>query len=391
MNQDIHLYPSMTYAGSDIGESSFNSGESAVARDETSKLCDESSVIHGGDLYSASRHYGIPLDYWIDLSTGINPDPYPVADPDPIAFQRLPYLSPLLLERASGYYGNAQLLPISGTQTAIQSLPGCLTSFPLLVPRIGYQEHALQWSKSGAEIISYPSFDQEEASDFIDRYLQKNRCCHLLVINPNNPTGMRFPPEKLREWADRLDEGCYLIVDEAFMDLTPDESVLTHHFTGNMVVLRSFGKFFGLAGIRLGFMFGNPTIRNRVQQVAGVWNVNGPAQSIAIDAFANHLWHRKARYRIQTSATYTETLFRGMMEVLNPLQSTHQGLFSSYLIKTDLAREAQSFLAERGILVRVINVNGKYSLLRTGLVNPADTASCKRIEQAVTSYFLKRK
>ncbi|OZG72801.1 threonine-phosphate decarboxylase [Hahella sp. CCB-MM4] len=345
-------------------------------------------MLHGGDIFTASRRYGIPVNQWIDLSTGINPDPYPVRDIPSTAFQSLPYESPEFLEQASAYYGNASLLPVCGTQMAIQALPYCLPSAPVLIPEIGYQEHAAQWIKSGAEVSRYPSFDVQVCRRWIEQRINENSRCHLVIINPNNPTGLRFSPEQLKQWAERLDQGGFLIVDEAFMDLTPGDSVLSHHFSSNMIVLRSFGKFFGLAGLRLGFVFAQEAILRRLREHCGVWTVNGPAQAIAAEAFADTAWQQNARERIAIAAEYTESLMRPIVDRMEPLQRIREGLFSSYLVKTDVALEAQNFLAQKGILVRVVDVDESYSLLRTGLLNPEHMHKCQRVEQAASTFTL---
>jgi len=346
--------------------------------------------LHGGDIISASQRYGLPPDQWVDLSTGINPIPYFTGPIPTAAFHRLPYESPMLLERAANYYGCSQVLPVSGTQMAIQALPSCLPDLPVLVPAIGYQEYAVQWAYAGAKLIRYPSFDPEVSGDWIERQINKDNRCHLVIINPNNPTGMRFSPQQLRCWAERLGEGGYLIVDEAFMDLTPEQSVLPRHFVDNMIVLRSFGKFFGLAGLRLGFVFAGQGICQRLRQHIGVWSVNGPAQAVAIEALADSHWQRQARNQIEATARYTIDLFAGMMEAITPERSFHEGLFSSYLIKSDLALDIQEFLALRGLLVRVVNVDKLHSLLRIGRLNPTDSQSCQRVGNAVSAYARER-
>ena len=123
----------------------------------------ESATAHGGDLRLASARYGIPASDWLDLSTGINPEPYPVGALEPKCFEQLPYPQPELLELAAAYYGSDQLLPVAGTQMAIQLLPQCLPPVPVLLPRWGYQEHRLQWQRAGVEIDTYPSLSDAAA------------------------------------------------------------------------------------------------------------------------------------------------------------------------------------------------------------------------------------
>jgi len=346
--------------------------------------------IHGGDIYSASQRYGIPAHDWLDLSTGINPVPYPVGKIETSAFYRLPYVDPAFLQQASTYYGNAQLLPVAGTQAVIQALPQCLPSARILVPEVGYREHAVHWQKAGARLVTYPSFDQQEAQSRIEKTLLERARCHLLLINPNNPTGMRFSPSQIQTWARQLQPGCFLIVDEAFMDLTPQESVLGGHFSDNMIVLRSFGKFFGLAGIRLGFVFASLPLRQRLQQALGIWSVNGPAQSIAMTALADREWHQQARVQIALMADFTRQVFAPVMQTLNTQKCADGGLFLSYRCDPALARHLQHYLACHGILVRIIEAHSHSCLLRFGLLNPTDIASVERVNKTLAAYLPQR-
>ena len=118
----------------------------------------------------------------------------------------------------------------------------------------------------------------------------------------------------MKDWAQRLPEGGYLIIDEAFIDLTPEQSVLQQHFCDNMLVLRSFGKFFGLAGIRLGFVFANAMLRQHLQERIGLWTVNGPAQEVAIAALRDSAWQSAAQLKIRRSASVTQEKLQPLFE-----------------------------------------------------------------------------
>lgn len=346
-------------------------------------------LLHGGDIRSASQQYGIPVDQWIDLSTGINPVPYPVEHLPPEAYHHLPYVQPELLERASEYYRNSNLLPVPGSQSVIALLPGCLPSAAVLVPEVGYQEHVNHWRQSGADITSYPAFDMADAVAFIDAALVDNPRQHLVVINPNNPTGLCFAAEQLERWAERLADGCYLIVDEAFVDTNAGGSVLVSHFQDNMIVLRSFGKFFGLAGIRLGFVFAHQRVLARLQAYLGAWSVNGPAQSIAIAALGNVVWQQQAQDEIEQSARLTQEVFRpllGEQAEWGECVVTHQPLFSTYRVAQERAQHLTQYLAERGILLRYLSLAGSDSdaLVRIGILNRKNSPSVACVTEAVT-------
>ena len=102
----------------------------------------------------------------------------------------------------------------------------------------------------------------------------------LAIANPNNPDGRLYHPARLfRLGAQRL-----LVVDEAFADVAPDMSLARHAGHPNLVVLRSFGKFFGLAGMRLGFALAGEPLATRLRRALGPWAV--AAQAAAVGAVA---------------------------------------------------------------------------------------------------------
>ena len=344
------------------------------------------AVDHGGSVTAASESYGIAVEQWIDLSTATNPEPYPLCPIDSQAFRKLPYLRPTLAEHAATFYGSADVLPIPGTQAAIQQLPQCLESYPVLVPATGYQEHAFHWHQAGVTVTTYPSFDLAAAENAIDVAIEENPQRQIVVINPNNPTGLRFSAATLAGWARRLATGAYLIIDEAFMDTSPAASVLHNSFSDNMIVLRSFGKFFGLAGIRLGFVFANKMVLAALVQRLGPWAVNGPAQCIAITALQDREWVQEARLRIDAAAELTRKLFAPLFRVVEPVHTSHEALFSSYLLADSLAQKIQQHFAKQGILLRLIEVNSQQSLLRAGLLSERQETAVCRVEQAVDDY-----
>ncbi len=354
-----------------------------------------SQPLHGGDIAAASRFYGTDESEWIDLSTGINPCGYPVAPLAPEVFQQLPYPSAELQRCAAAYYGNASLLPVAGTQAAIQALPQCLSTSTrtILLPAVGYQQHRKHWLKSGIECVDYPSLDPESATTFIDQKLQQNPNQHLLIINPNNPTGLCFSPQKLLQWSQEFAPGAYLIVDEAFMDVSPEKSLLQAGVSlpDNVIVLRSCGKFFGLAGIRLGFVFAIETIRSQLQESLGLWMISGPTQAVAIQAFKDKAWQQQARVTLNRYSAVTRELFKPLVNQFEsrvnqfePSSISHHALFSSYRIDTSSACWLQDYFARQAILLRVIPVNDDKSILRIGLIDADNKGHCTRIKSAVT-------
>jgi cobalamin biosynthesis protein CobC len=355
--------------------------------------------LHGGNLVSASAHFGIPVEQWIDLSTGINPEHYPVDRLPLNSYCALPYISDEFLSAVTHYYTPSYIqkntsakktpdhfLAISGTQTAIQVLPTLLPAFPILLPEVGYQEYRQQWQNRSLPTHDYPSMDNDVAVLYIDQAIERQPQQHILVINPNNPTGIIFSKEQLFHWAKALDPQAYLIVDEAFIDSTPDNSVLTHvlpnDMPNNMIVLRSFGKFFGLAGIRLGFIFANAAIIQQLEKAIGIWQVNGPAQAIAITALNNSAWQQSNRTAIAKNAAFTQKLCTTIQEKCERV--IHSDLFSSYYFSRIQAEHINLKLALAGILTRVILVSDNKAILRIGVLSSQQTEKARKVSNHVS-------
>jgi cobalamin biosynthetic protein CobC len=243
---------------------------------------------HGGNLREAQRHYG--GSDWIDLSTGINPIGYPVAPPAPDAWHRLPEQDPALAAAACAYYGARAMLPVAGTQAAIQALPRLRAPSRVTVAAPSYTEHAHHWAQHGHTLrqVGYPMLDAAVGGSDV-----------VVVCNPNNPTGATVPLAILLGWAAELGaRGGWLVVDEAFGDTTPELSVAAHAGLPGLIVLRSVGKFFGLAGLRLGFVAAEGSLLAALADLLGPWAVSGPAQQIGIDALRDSSWQQATSARL---------------------------------------------------------------------------------------------
>ncbi len=323
---------------------------------------------HGGKLRHAAQHYGIPLQQWIDLSTGLNPQAWPMPDIPASAWQRLPEDDDGLDNVAQYYYGAAHCLPVAGSQAAIQSLPQLykLTGIKLRVGMLApaYAEHAYAWRRAGFDIISLVASEIEA---------QVNRLDLLLIVNPNNPTGHTFEPVQLLRWHQQLaSRGGSLIIDEAFMDPTPEKSLVTYTDQKGLVVLRSLGKFFGLAGARVGFVFAEPDLLYRLEELLGPWPVSGPSRIIASAALQDRGWHARTRKGLQQQSQRLARL------LIDKGLSATGGTALFQWVETVDAESIYQQLARQAILTRLFS---EPSSLRFGL--PADEQQWQRLEMAL--------
>ncbi|MHB1427456.1 MAG: threonine-phosphate decarboxylase CobD [Rhodocyclaceae bacterium] len=305
---------------------------------------------HGGRLGEAARRFGIPRAEWLDLSTGIAPWPYPLPAVPAEVWQRLPEEDDGLEDAAHGYYGTANLLALPGSQAAIQALPRLFSSGRVAMPRPIYTEHPAAWQAAGHTVVGW-----DEPADY------------AVLCNPNNPTGERFSRNALLERARALR---LLVVDEAFIDAEPMESLAAANDAENIVVLRSLGKFFGLAGARVGFAFGAPELLDRLRETLGPWAVTHPARWAARRALTDRVWQAAQRERLQVAS-------RRLAALLGCL-GTPTGCALFQTLATPRAAAIHEQLARRGILVRRLDAP---AALRLGL--PGSEDAWQRLEYAL--------
>lgn len=320
--------------------------------------------LHGGRLRVAADRYGIAPEDWMDLSTGINPQPWPVPQVPQSVWQRLPEDGDGLEDAAAAYYGCDALLPLAGSQAAIQLLPALFPRSRVAILSPTYSEHPHGWTQAGHAVRAVAPAEVEAAVDHTDV---------LLLVQPNNPCGTLFPPSQVMDWQARLAaRGGTLIVDEAFIDATPEASVVHHAGRPGLIVLRSLGKFFGLAGARVGFMFAEQSLRDALAARLGPWPVAGPSRWVAQRALADRDWQAQQRARLATEGARLEALLRatGWGAVSGCV------LFQRVLI-ADAAALNEAF-CRRGILLRHFDAP---AALRFGL--PEDEAQWQRLEQAI--------
>lgn len=317
---------------------------------------------HGGKLTAAAREHGIPLDKWVDLSTGIHPIGYPVPPIPPECWLRLPEEEDGLPDIATRYYGTPHLLPCAGSQAAIQTLPLLRTPCRIGILSPTYAEHAHAWRQAGHVVEIIADYTPDMALDV------------LVLANPNNPTGRLIPAATLLEWhAGLAARGGWLVVDEAFMDATPENSLAAHAGLPNLVILRSLGKFFGLAGIRAGFVLAWDDLLTRLHEKLGPWSVAHPTRWVTQQALADIEWQAAQRLWLPAQSHQLAGLL--IRHDLPPSGGT--ALFQ--WVQTPDAAEIHTRLARLGILTRLFT---ETSSLRFGL--PSDERAWAKLDYLLT-------
>ena len=241
---------------------------------------------HGGNLDVALQRFGGHARDWIDLSTGINRQPYPVGELPATCWSALPSRSGIQsLHRAAqqAYGTDAPILATNGAQAAIQSLPHLASrgSARILYPT--YNEYAAVLSAAGWKVTETSDLDALAGAEL------------AVLANPNNPDGGRYEPSQLLALLPRVGR---LVVDESFADAVPDLSLAPKAGQPGLLILRSFGKFFGLAGLRLGFIVGGEADIAALAAMAGPWPVSGAAIEIGSRALRDREWAEATSARL---------------------------------------------------------------------------------------------
>ncbi len=316
---------------------------------------------HGGNLDLALQHFGGRLEEWIDLSTGINRQPYPVPPLSPRHWSALPSRSETeaLQEAARQAYGtHASVVALAGAQAAIQLLPRLSSPGRARILAPSYNEYAAVLRAAGWDVADVADLESVAGADL------------AVVVNPNNPDGRRHEPGNLLALLSRVGR---LVVDESFVDATPGLSLAPEAGRSGLLILRSFGKFYGLAGVRLGFALGNAADIDVLTGQAGSWPVSGLAIAIGRRALLDRDWAIKTSARLDRDSRRLDALVQSQGWTL--VGGT--ALFRLY--DTGDAKAAQTKLAAALIWSRIFSERPGW--LRLGL--PGDETEWARLAKAL--------
>lgn len=307
---------------------------------------------HGGGLDAAVSQFGGQRDRWIDLSTGINPVPYPVPEIPAQAWNALPdeAAREALTQAARAFWkvpARLGILAVPGASAAIAHIPLLAKPGHVRIPGPTYNEHAASFTSAGWQVTT-----------------DSTNVAASVHVHPNNPDGKLFAHRDLR--------GGLRIIDESFCDVMPEHSLLQDTDHDGTLILKSFGKFWGLAGLRLGFVIGPPTLLNQLAEMLGPWPVAGPALHIGTLALQDHSWAGTTRLRLTQDAAHLDALITGQSATLVGGTS----LFRLYNVES--ASAWQTRLAQHHIWSRVFPYNPDW--LRLGLPHPDNWA---RLEAAL--------
>ncbi|WP_160063400.1 threonine-phosphate decarboxylase [Psychromonas sp. L1A2] len=346
------------------------------------------AILHGGQLSRVATQYQIPENEWLDLSTGIAPFSYGIPVIPAKAWQDLPTISSSLIEAAKHYYHADFCWPVAGSQQLIEKLPELWTEKlneklnqresekydvknnrvenaeikHAYLPKVGYKEHQQAWSKAGYQLHFY--------QQCLPGNIEKNSI--VVVINPNNPLTDTFTVSQLLSLKKHCEQQqALLIIDEAFADIfAPAFSfiphIINHQLAHNdVIVLRSFGKFFGLAGVRIGFACSTQAWCETIKNSIGPWSINGPALFIAEQALQDKQWQVEQNKRLDQQSHIMQQLLK---TYLPSARVEANALFITvFLINAPVVYEQ---LCQQAVYVRLTDEN---NALRFGLTDKVNT------------------
>ena len=316
---------------------------------------------HGGNLDLAQQRFGGRAEDWIDLSTGINRLPYPVGEVSARAWTALPSRADIdALHQAAqhAYRTRAPVVAMGGAQAAIQLLPQLAPPGRARILAPTYNEYAGVLSAAGWKVREASEFAALEGADL------------AIVVNPNNPDGRCHSPKDMLALLPRVGR---LVIDESFADAAPQLSLAGEADRPGLLILRSFGKFYGLAGLRLGFAIGHAADMARLAAMSGPWPVSGAAIAIGCRALRDDAWAEATSARLVRDCARLDEMARAQGWRLVGGAS----LFRLY--ETPDALAAQEKLAHGQIWSRVFAHNPAW--LRLGL--PGNEAEWVRLEEVL--------
>lgn len=319
---------------------------------------------HGGDLDKAIQLYGGEKSKWIDLSTGINPNSYPIPKLQISDWRDLPTsteIKNLELIIKAKLRTSHEILLVPGAQIAINFLPFMLKKRKIKILTPTYNEYHFSFKRAGWDVRFCEKFDQLFYSKI------------SIIVNPNNPDGKTYETKELFKLSKSVET---LIIDESFVDPTDYKSIISeiNSSYSNIIVIRSFGKFFGLAGMRLGFIASNPRIHKQFKESFGPWPVSKMSVKVASNAIQDEIWIKKTKIKLD----YKVKLMDQLLSIINWKIIGGTNLFRLY--STQNSDLAQKLLAKNLIWSRKFSYSKKW--LRLGIPNSNDF---KQLEKTIKS------
>jgi threonine-phosphate decarboxylase len=313
---------------------------------------------HGGNIYALSEKLRLNEKNIIDFSASINPLGIPESVNSAIK-DNIKYLhnypDPEAKRLRSQLAKHHKINPESiicgnGSTELIYLVARALRPARVLIPAPTFSEYERACELSCKLRVKSYRLKQENDFDIDpDKFIQKMKGCDAAFLcNPNNPTGRVLKKAAAKKIADASRKlKCYLIIDEAFIDFVPEESVIKEvEKNPYLIVLRSLTKFYALSGLRIGYGVFPLNITETIKKHKEPWTVNTLAQTAGIAAFKDTAYKKKTFRVIKQEKDFLDKEFKRLEISCIPSEANY------YLLRLNNAKEIISALRNKGILVR---------------------------------------
>ncbi|MGB2623817.1 MAG: histidinol-phosphate transaminase [Candidatus Acidiferrum sp.] len=263
--------------------------------------------------------------------------------------------------------GSSEIIDLASRVLLRPGLQG-LTSFG------SYAPFSVAIRASGAELVLVPqknfAFDLKAIAKVITP-----KTGVIYLANPNNPTGTAFRMEELAEFLESVPDGVLVVLDEAYIHYAPSldrrRSEEIYRARKNLLILRTFSKVYGLAGIRIGFALGRPELLAAMNKLRTPFNTSGVAQAAALAALDDREHVTRC---IETNAKERKRLSEGLTKLgLRPVPSETNFIFM------DVGPEAKAICEELlhlGVIVRPLGWMGFPEAIRVSVGTAEENDKC---------------
>lgn len=316
-------------------------------------------IKHGGNIDKAISIYGGKVNDWIDLSTGINPDCYPIPKFSNTDWRNLPTLTEIeklesLIKSEFNTFSSVMLTP--GSQIAISLLPTLLKKQIVGIIEPTYSDYFESFENAGFKVCSCSNIQE----------LLKSKIA--IIVNPNNPDGKNYDIKDLLLLSEKVN---LLIVDESFIEASNTSSIISYikQKTNNIIVIKSFGKLYGLAGLRLGFVFSGEGFISKFKKIFSFWPVSKVSIKIASRAIKDKKWMINTQIKLKKKTIILDEI----MKSINFKLIGGTNLFRLYSTPNSIS--SHRFLAKKFIWSRIFSYSRKW--LRLGIPSDEDLKKVK--------------
>lgn len=236
----------------------------------------------------------------------------------------------------------------------------------------------------GGRLLTTPYVDDREHPDSLLALAAREQARVLYFANPDNPMGSWWPAGTVQGLIDRLPPGCMLMLDEAYGEFAPPGTMPPLDVSNPAVLrFRTFSKAYGMAGLRVGYAIGHPSVISAFDKVRNHFGVTRFGQAGAMAALADQDWLASVVRQVSAARERISHIARACG--LTPLPSATNFVAIDCGGESAHAKAVLEGLLTRGIFVRMPGIAPLNRCIRVSAGTPADLDAFEAALQAVTS------